>query len=247
MIIYVLTVKLTSIHRSSWLTPVGGKLNFDKHNHAHEKWQFLLYEDSQHGDTHLWMTVGSNNVEDCWLSPGPESTLNLNMIPCKDGNANLLICSTSKKGDFAQLFKVAIDYHRGSIKKEIVSKPTPPTPPPLQPPDFDMLDVLGYCTWNAFGKGVTEDNLYQAMDSLKAHDIPVAYMIIDDGWSEVLNNKLLSMEMNRDKFSCTLKGTVDKLKSRYPQLNRVGVWHVSNCYFSHYDICHLIKKTLRNT
>lgn len=206
---------------SSWLTPVGGKLNFDKHNHAHEKWQFLLYEDSQRGDTHLWMTVGSNNMEDCWLSPGPESTLNLNMIPCKDGKAHLLICSTtttSEKSDFTQLFKVATDYYRASIKKEKIF-------PSLQPPDFDTLDVLGYCTWNAFGKSVTEDNLYQAMDSLKAHDIPVAYMIIDDGWSEVLDNRLLSMELNRDKFSCTLKGIVDNLKSRYPQLKRIGVWH----------------------
>lgn len=195
----------------------------------------MLYQDSLCGDTHLWMTL--ENSVDCWLSPGSNSTLNLNLIPYKDKSAHLLICSTSKKFDFAQLFQVALDYYRESIKIEKLSKFIPRP----QPPEFDMLDVLGYCTWNAFGKGVTEENLYEAMESLKAHDIPVAYMIIDDGWSEVSNNQLLSMDVNRDKFSRTLKGTVDNLKSKYPHLKRVGVWHVSNRNFLHNRLCHLIK------
>jgi alpha-galactosidase len=176
-----------------------------------------MYQDKEGGNFYLWMAIGQDDV-DCWLSPGPYNTLQFHSeLPCKEKEAHLIICSTTNEHNSTQLVHTALEYYNTAIKHDAdATKETMPDP--------DMVDMLGYCTWNAFGKSVTIENIYQAMKSLQSHHIPISYLMIDDGWQQVTNNKMSSMDTC---FPDGLKNTVTKLKFDFPFLKQIGVWHVS--------------------
>jgi hypothetical protein len=212
-------------YRSCWLTPVSGVANFDGRN-ADEKWQLLLYEDAEQGNIHLWMAAGQKI--DSWLSPGPNNTIQFNYKPCEEiTDAHLLIASTSNKHRFSRLIAIALEYFKNSImeKKEDRKKGNEEGGMEL---DSIILEKLGYCTWNAFGKSVDALKVYDALDSLKSNEIPIGYVILDDGWQKVSkgNQQLISMEACEVKFPSGLKKTIFKLKTKYPFVQYVGVWHV---------------------
>lgn len=45
-----------------------------------------------------------------------------------------------------------------------------------------FADCFGWCTWNALYTNLNRDTLAYAMENFKQKDIPVRYIIIDDGW-----------------------------------------------------------------
>lgn len=149
--------------------------------------------------------------QDGWLSPGPSNTIHLNH------QGDLIIASTSNINDFYRLIQTAFNYHASSINQEVKKTRN----------DSIMLNKLGYCTWNAFGKSVDADKINNALDSLQRNNIPVGYIIIDDGW-QMCNEKqqLVSMDACQDKFTGGLKHTVSAIKSKYPFIESVGIWHV---------------------
>lgn len=168
-----------------------------------QQWQLLLCQDK--GIVFLWI-VG----QDGWLSPGPGDTIHLN-----HHQGDLIIASTSHMDSIASLIQTAFSYLTRSVNKVVTGN------------DSVMLNKLGYCTWDAFGKSVNADKINQALQSLERNEIPVAYIMIDDGWQNVNDKQqLLSMDARHDKFPGGLKQTVSTIKSKYPFVESVGVWHV---------------------
>jgi len=86
-------------------------------------------------------------------------------------------------------------------------------------------DKLGYCTWNAFYDKVKAEDLLQSLDSLHKIGIQVGYIILDDGWQKVDNNKRMqTFEADSEKFPGGLKGLIDQVKEKFPYVKYFGVW-----------------------
>lgn len=93
------------------------------------------------------------------------------------------------------------------------------------------LEYLGWCTWNAFYHNVSESGIIEKMEEFKAKNIPVRWVLIDDGWSEVNGDMTLkSIYEDKNKFPNGLKGIIDILKQKYGIVS-VGVWHAATGYW----------------
>ncbi|KAI8891141.1 glycoside hydrolase family 36 protein [Backusella circina FSU 941] len=213
---------VASIHKSAhWLTPVAGSFGF--HRNDDEKWQLFMYQDSLYGHIHLWMAVGTSA---CWFSPRDNHSLQFHHTP--EDTDHLLIVTT-KRRDFSSLMKTALHYASTTIFK------SDPFPELLNNPVV-LSEKLGYCTWNAFGtEDLCLDHLLLALESLQQSNIPIDYLLLDDGWQEIENYMLSSFDAIESKFPGGLKHSVEVLKRKYPNLKYIGVWHALWGYWKGID------------
>lgn len=203
------------------MTPIGGMTKF-RHD-TNQQWQLLLYKEQ--GNIHLWLPVAQ--TADAWLSPGINNTVDFHCSSDKPSETHLLIASTTTD-DLYHLIETALNYYTRFIKKQSDK---------IDYKDISMLQNLGYCTWNAFGKSINKEKLFDSLNSLQSNNIPVKYVIIDDGWQEISYERITSMDTCKNKFSGGLKETVFEIKSKYPFVEFVGVWHVNK------NSCHLFLDT----
>ena len=100
------------------------------------------------------------------------------------------------------------------------------------------LEYLGWCTWNSseMGKNLSDQFLLDAAKSFKDKNIPLGFMIIDDGWSDNNpdQNSLKSFLPKADKFPHGFKKSIETLKSQYG-VRYVGAWNAFNCYWAGVD------------
>lgn len=87
-----------------------------------------------------------------------------------------------------------------------------------------LFEGFGWCTWDSFYHDVTSEKIYKKLDEFKEKNIPVKWMIIDDGWSCVNGKFLTSFKEDSAKFPEGLKACIAKIKSNYG-VEKVGVWH----------------------
>ena len=103
------------------------------------------------------------------------------------------------------------------------------------------LEYLGWCSWDAFHLDVSHEGLMAKAEELKEKEIPVKWLMIDDMWGHVKNNKLgvnssrelYSFEADPVRFPKGLKGAVADIKEHYPLL--VGLWHPTTGYWNGID------------
>ncbi|KRF37983.1 Sip1-related alpha-galactosidase [Paenibacillus sp. Soil787] len=105
-----------------------------------------------------------------------------------------------------------------------------PTLPRARKPYPEILDSLGWCSWDAFYHQVNEEGLLVKAEEMQAAGLPVQWVMIDDGWSQTLDKKLSSFEADVEKFPQGLAGTVRQLKEKY-DIRWVGVWHTIAGYW----------------
>jgi hypothetical protein len=86
-------------------------------------------------------------------------------------------------------------------------------------------DGLGYCSWNSLGPNVSEESILDALQGLYDNDIRVSTLIIDDGWQSVKSGGGWDKFEANSKFPSGLAGLVQKIKSRFPTIKHVAVWH----------------------
>ncbi|MDN4073000.1 Sip1-related alpha-galactosidase [Fictibacillus terranigra] len=102
--------------------------------------------------------------------------------------------------------------------------------PRLQKKYPEILDYLGWCSWDAFYHGVNEKGILTKAEELQHQGVPVKWMMIDDGWSEVSNNRLQAFHADKQKFPNGLRNAVRALKEDY-NVKWVGVWHTIAGYW----------------
>ncbi|KAI8374754.1 glycoside hydrolase superfamily [Radiomyces spectabilis] len=195
---------------SCWMTPIPGA---DRLQPDQQKWQLLLFQDRRHGNIHAWIAVSMPTV-DHWMISHGDNTLSLN---CENGQGHLIVASTTEQ-NVSGLMRDCTQY----ISDHIVQcKPDGSN----KTPDSATASYLGYCTWNAFGQGVSFNDISTALDELTRIHVPIRYLVIDDGWQCHTNRQLLSMEADSERFPLGLQKSVSLLKKRFPGLLTVGVWH----------------------
>ncbi len=119
-------------------------------------------------------------------------------------------------------------------------------------PKFNLVDTeklpepfgkLGWCSWNAFGKDVTESDIKAVVDKFKEDKIPVRYIILDDGWSEVDEIEIEEIKLEEGLSAACLK-SYEADSRKFPQglrevieyakesgIEAFGVWHALNGYW----------------
>lgn len=91
------------------------------------------------------------------------------------------------------------------------------------------LEGFGWCTWNAFYENVTADKIITKMEEFSKMNFIPKWVLIDDGWSQYKDGKLLSFYVDKEKFPNGLKDLVEKVKSY--GVEAVGVWHAIGGYW----------------
>lgn len=95
----------------------------------------------------------------------------------------------------------------------------------------EMMEYLGWCSWNAFYRDVTAEGLENKLKEFKEKNLPIRWMIIDDGWSSVKDERLTALTENQEKFPQGLKGFIRRAHEQYG-VSEVGVWHAFNAYWN---------------
>lgn len=120
-----------------------------------------------------------------------------------------------------------------------------------RPSNNVAVDKLGWCTWNAFYTDLNGSRIVEAVRSLQHdHDIPVRWMIIDDGWQHITTSsddterKKKDVESNGFQWSqrlqscredplkfqdLSLKDTIQRLRNDFGM--KVWIWHTLAGYW----------------
>lgn len=98
----------------------------------------------------------------------------------------------------------------------------------------EMMKYLGWCSWDAFYHQVHAEGLLQKAQEFNEKKLPVHWFIIDDGWLDVKDMKLRSLQPDKEKFPEGLRAVTEKLKQMYG-ISQVGVWHTIAGYWGGMD------------
>lgn len=104
-----------------------------------------------------------------------------------------------------------------------------------------IYNKFGWCTWNAFGINISDENVIKGLESFKSIGVEPRYLILDDGWQSVNSNfdnrgnfKLSSFLPNKN-FNGTLKPVIEKSKANY-SIDEFYVWHAVMGYWGGIDV-----------
>ncbi len=95
-----------------------------------------------------------------------------------------------------------------------------------------FFNYLGWCSWNAFYKDITEDKVKAKLAEFKAKKVPLKWIVLDDGWQKFSSDiKLTALTEDVEKFPIGLKSAIKNIKSEYG-IEKVGIWHSLACYWN---------------
>jgi hypothetical protein len=92
-----------------------------------------------------------------------------------------------------------------------------------------VLEQIGWCSWNALGIDVNAEKLVNVARSFYEQGFPLRFILIDDGWLTVEDEKLVSFRPDKNKFPGGFRPLADTLKKYGVQ--HLGVWHTLNGYW----------------
>lgn len=108
-----------------------------------------------------------------------------------------------------------------------------------------LLSRMGFCTWDAFGHKVRAQGVVEAIQWYRREQIPISYVIVDDGWQtgghegpgsrhiehaeRGVKRPVLSSFMANEKFSGSLRVIQDEDMQVIAWTTIIGYWGGSNC------------------
>jgi raffinose synthase len=98
----------------------------------------------------------------------------------------------------------------------------------------EIFESFGWCSWNAYGHEVSQEKILNSVRSLRDKQIPLGFVLVDDGWLSTKDQKLVAFSADRKKFPNDLGGLVTTLRSQF-HIPHVGVWHTFQGYWSGVD------------
>ncbi|KRE48425.1 Sip1-related alpha-galactosidase [Paenibacillus sp. Soil724D2] len=152
------------------------------------------------------------------------------------GDGGVQVILSPNTGGFAQIHSAALVLGIHQDPFELVERTTEAARKELQyRPALcekqypEKLEYLGWCSWDAFYQNVTEDGIVQKCYEFKKYRLPVRWVMIDDGWLDIKDKKLVSFQADQTKFPNGLSSVVKKLKDL--DIDSVGVWHTIAGYW----------------
>jgi raffinose synthase len=109
----------------------------------------------------------------------------------------------------------------------------------------EILEYLGWCSWDAFYHEVNSKGILDKAKEFKKLGLPLKWIMIDDGWSELKNRKLESFKEDRSKFPEGLANLIENLKVNYG-VNWVGVWQAYSGYWNGIEPDSVLAKEMKD-
>ena len=94
----------------------------------------------------------------------------------------------------------------------------------------EMFRYLGWCSWDAFYTKVNETGIRQKAEELAEKDIPVRWMLIDDGWMTSQEELLCDFAPDREKFPNGFLQMTEDIRAK-TDVRWFGVWHALGGYW----------------
>ncbi|MCI6732918.1 MAG: alpha-galactosidase [Lachnospiraceae bacterium] len=94
----------------------------------------------------------------------------------------------------------------------------------------EMFRHLGWCSWDAFYTDVTEEKIRQKADEFIEKQVPVKWMLIDDGWFSSQDKMLYDFAPDKAKFPHGFKNMIDDIREK-SDIKWFGIWHALGGYW----------------
>lgn len=177
---------------------------------------------------------------------------------CNDERGNVIIKGRNDRTDVGTsrvLIAVADDFETANAavfyhaRKVVNSYSTTPVDQEIQTmtegvkPEWlqEWYDGLTYCTWNGLGQNLTEQKIFDALDSLSAEGITITNLIIDDNWQSLAKGDTQfargwsDFDANKEGFPHGLAATAAEIRKRHPHVKHIAVWHAILGYWGGID------------
>ncbi len=92
----------------------------------------------------------------------------------------------------------------------------------------EHFNYLGWCSWEEYKKAISEEILTKAVSNINSSNIPIRWVLIDDGTQTLTENKLSSFEADSKKFPNGFE-PITKLRSD-EGIKWMGIWHYQAGY-----------------
>lgn len=94
----------------------------------------------------------------------------------------------------------------------------------------EMFEYLGWCSWDAFYTTINEEKVRQKAAELKEKKVPARWLLLDDGWLSVRDNRLYDLVPEKEKFPEGFRKLTKDLKED-SDVEWIGVWHSMGGYW----------------
>ena len=94
----------------------------------------------------------------------------------------------------------------------------------------EMFKYLGWCSWDAFYKEISGEKVREKALELKEKNVPVRWMLMDDGWMTATNECLEDFVPDSEKFPGGFAPIVSDIK-KHTDIRWMGLWHALGGYW----------------
>ena len=94
----------------------------------------------------------------------------------------------------------------------------------------DMFRYLGWCSWDAFYTDISEEKVREKARELREKNVPVRWILMDDGWLSTEDGRLYDFAPEKAKFPAGFSGMIEDIK-REGSVAWFGVWHALGGYW----------------
>ncbi len=94
---------------------------------------------------------------------------------------------------------------------------------------------LGWCTWEEYRQDISERIIIQSVRQLEKSELPVRYILIDDGHLDVKENKFVSTVPDKEKFPENWENIMRMKQST--KIKWIGLWLNFNGYWDGISEC----------
>lgn len=94
----------------------------------------------------------------------------------------------------------------------------------------EMFRYLGWCSWDAFYTDISEDKVRQKADEFVEKEVPVRWMLMDDGWFSAQDKMLYDFTPDKTKFPHGFKNMITDIRKK-SNIQWFGIWHALGGYW----------------
>lgn len=95
----------------------------------------------------------------------------------------------------------------------------------------EIFEYLGWCSWDAFYRDVDAQGIRDKARELREKNVPIRWMLIDDGWLSTKDDMLWDYAPDPEKFDGDLTGLVRDIKDS-TDVRWIGVWRALSGYWA---------------
>ena len=197
--------------RSAWMHPVIGTRLSQLPNET----QFLL--------------IDKGKEEYLMIMPLVDSLFRSCLAGNKNDDLNVIVATgdNNKTGNQAKILYISCGNNPHEMIKNAsveLSKETRQFELRQNKPMPEFVDLLGWCSWNAYYHKVSHENIINTLSCFREKSVPIKWLLIDDGMQRTIKKKLSSFEADTVKFPLGLKGLVEQAKNEF-DIQRILIWH----------------------